>query len=475
MFVLSSFAESATIEVAFPNLTFDKPVDLQHSNDESDRLFVVEQAGRVYVFGNEPNVGEKTLFLDIHDRVAFDQQGGLLGLAFHPNYKNNGYFFVNYTKTNPPTTLVSRFEVMEGSANVDSELTVLEIQQPSILHNNGGQLVFGSDGYLYIAVGDGIEPGDPYGNGQNRQSLLGALLRIDVDNRESGLNYGIPDANPFVDNSSGYREEIYAFGFGNPWRFSFDPVTGWVWLADVGYNTFEEINIVFNGGNYGWNTMEGSQCFNPPIDCDTTGLTMPIWEYHHSVGQSIIGGFVYRGTEVPSLYGDYVYADFNTGTVWSLEYDGINPPENEELVQMGPYSVTSFGLDQNRELYLCSFDGQIYRFIEEDTGSADEGPGGPFQFNLHPNLPNPFNSATLLHYDVPERSEVVLSVYDVLGRKVTTVVRSVEEAGFKSAVWNGRDDYGESVSAGVYLYQLSAKSFTGKDPFTQSRKMVLLR
>ena len=353
------------LEVAFPLLAFTRPVDLQHAGDRSDRIFVVEQRGVISVFPNDPGATTATAFLDIQARV--DDAGneeGLLGLAFHPDYQNNGFFYVNYTASDPSRTVISRFEVSAADSNVadpNSELDLLAIDQPFNNHN-GGQIAFGpNDGYLYIATGDGGSGGDPLGHGQNLGTLLGAMLRIDVDNTEGGLNYAIPPSNPFAGNTDGYREEIYAYGLRNPWRFSFDRVTGRLWLADVGQESSEEIDIVDIGGNYGWNVMEGSHCFNPPTDCDMTGLEMPIWEYDHSIGHAVTGGYAYRGPSVPELSGKYVYADYVSGRIWSLEYDGVNPPLNVELLESS-LNVASFGTDQNSELYICAFDGKIYRF-----------------------------------------------------------------------------------------------------------------
>ena len=258
------------IEEAFPNLNFIQPVDLQYSPDGSDRLFVVEQEGWIYVFENDPVVTNKLLFLDISDRIIFQGERGLLGLAFHPDYENNGTFFVNYTAPSPLRTVVSQFQVLSNNPNLaddESEFVIIEINQPFSNHN-GGQIVFGPDGYLYIGMGDGGSGGDPYDHGQNLNTLLGSMLRIDVDDPDDGLNYGIPDDNPFV--GTDYKDEIFAYGLRNPWRFSFDIVNNNCWIADVGQNLYEEIDILEEGGNFGWNIMEGTHCFNPPSDCDTT-------------------------------------------------------------------------------------------------------------------------------------------------------------------------------------------------------------
>ncbi|MEX2565076.1 MAG: PQQ-dependent sugar dehydrogenase [Cyclobacteriaceae bacterium] len=353
---------------AFPNLSFERPVDFQHAREDSDRIFVVEQSGLISVFQNESETDDKGIFLDIRSQVEDSgNEEGLLGLAFHPDYENNGYFYVNYTALSPDRTVISRFQVSAsdpGKANQGSELVLLEFNQPYSNHN-GGQLSFGPDGFLYIAVGDGGSGGDPQENGQDPRTLLGTILRIDVDNASDGRVYGIPPDNPFADNEEGYREEIYAYGLRNPWRFSFDSESGILWAADVGQNRYEEIDIIENGGNYGWNIMEGFHCFEPESDCEMDGLEMPIWEYDRSEGDiSVTGGFVYRGAAISQLEGLYVYGDYASGRIWTLDFSDLDHPVNEELIR-APFSISSFGVDQDNELYVCGFDGKIYRFTLE--------------------------------------------------------------------------------------------------------------
>lgn len=347
---------------AFPNLTFEQPLDLTWPDDGTNRLFVVEQPGRIWIIEGDSTSDRRTLFLDISARV--DDAGweeGLLGLAFHPNYAANGYFYVNYTASGPERTIISRFSVSTAnpdSADPNSEFEILSFRQPYSNHN-GGCLKFGTDGYLYIGVGDGGSAGDPQGNGQNRRTLLGTILRVDIDNPSDGRAYGIPLDNPLVGNSDGYAEEIYAWGLRNPWRFSFDPPTGNLWAADVGQNRIEEVDLIVSGGNYGWAIMEGSECYGS-ITCDTTGLILPVAEYRHGEGKSITGGFVYRGTDVPAITGMYVYADFMSGRIWGLTFRQGNATVIR-LLDSG-LSIASFGVDRNNELYALAFDGRIYRF-----------------------------------------------------------------------------------------------------------------
>jgi glucose/arabinose dehydrogenase len=356
------------VEVAFPSLLFNSPVGLYYAGDGTNRLFVVEQSGVIRVFENSPDATVANVFLNISDRVLFNGEQGLLGLAFHENFTENGHFYVDYVANNPRRTVVSRYSVMANDTNQgdeNSETILMEILQPFSNHK-GGQIAFGPDGYLYIAMGDGGSAGDPYRNGQNLTSLLGKILRVNVDFPSGGLNYSIPDDNPFVNNTLGYREEIFAYGFRNPWRFSFDSVTGWLWVADVGQNRIEEIDIVEKGKNYGWNIMEGSLCYSPSSGCNQTELELPILEYDHGVGQSITGGFVYRGVELPELVGAYVYGDYVSGRVWALWHDGVNATVNVELLDTS-LNIPSFGVDDENRLYICSFDGRIYKLAIEDT------------------------------------------------------------------------------------------------------------
>ncbi len=353
-------------QIAFPQLSFELPVDIQSPPDQSHRFFVVEQKGLIKVFENRPDVQQSSIFLDISDQV-FTGHGeeGLLGLAFHPNFRMNGYFYVYHSAYPPRRSTVARFQISSEDPNKASPLSktiILEIPQPYGNHN-GGQIQFGPDGYLYIALGDGGGAGDPESHGQNRSTLLGSLLRIDVDHPDNKKNYGIPSDNPFIENQLGYREEIYAYGLRNPWRFSIDPMTGWIWLGDVGQDKpNEEINVVFKGKNYGWNIMEGQECFHPPVNCKQTGLELPIWTYTANDGRSITGGYVYRGKAIPDLYGSYIYADFLSGRIWALDYDGRNLLHNRLLHQNNSLYISSFGIDQDQELYFCSFDGHIYKF-----------------------------------------------------------------------------------------------------------------
>jgi len=365
----------ALLQLAFPTLSFPHSVDLQHAGDGTDRLFVVAQAGVIFVFGTTAADPSAKVFLDIADRVTDGGELGLLGLAFHPDYSTNGYFYVDYTASNPLRSVISRFRVSAtnpDSADANSELVLLEVNQPYENHN-GGQIAFGPDGLLYIAFGDGGSAGDPQNNAQSTSVLLGKILRIDVNTFSGGKNYSIPTSNPFYGNTLGYREEIYAYGLRNPWRFSFDRLTGKLWTGDVGQDAWEEIDIIENGKNYGWRIMEGAHCYSPSVNCDTDGLTLPVWEYHQSPadGCSVTGGYVYRGSMVPALYGSYVYGDYCSGRIWALSYDGVSLPVNTIVID-SKFNISSFGVDKNNELYVCSYEeGKLYRFVPQPAGSPE--------------------------------------------------------------------------------------------------------
>jgi glucose/arabinose dehydrogenase len=350
---------SYELQDAFPNLTFVRPVDIQNAFDGSDRLFVVEKQGLIRVFDNDAAVGATDTFLDISNRVrSSGSEQGLLGLAFHPDYRTNGYFFVYYTIASNENRL-SRFQVSGGnpdSADPSSEAVLLEFPKAgSATNHNGGQVAFGDDGYLYVSVGDGGGGGDPDDNGQDLTTLLGSILRLDVDSQALG-NYGIPITNPFAINVKGYRPEIYAYGLRNTWRFSFDPVTGWLWAGDVGQGNWEEINVVEVGGNYGWDCYEGAHEYTTKALCDTLRVNIdPIYEYDHSDGNvSVTGGHVYRGPKLSSLTGVYVFADYSSGRIWGITYDGQNVSPASDLFDAA-FRISTFGVDEANELYLCEY------------------------------------------------------------------------------------------------------------------------
>jgi len=361
---------------AFTGLTdFNKPIEMANAGDGTNRLFILQQGGIIYVINNSPSVTVKKIFLNLTSKVSQGGEGseiGLLGIAFHPDYETNRYFYVSYTfdtlisGSNTYRSRIARYTASSSnsdSALASSESIILTQPQPYSNHN-GGKVAFGPDGYFYISFGDGGSGGDPLGNGQNRATLLGKILRINIDSAGGGKQYSIPVTNPYYGNGSGYKEEIYSYGLRNVWKFSFDMPTGRLWAGDVGQGQYEEIDIIESGKNYGWNKMEGFHCYGT---CDTTGkgFTRPVYEYSHSFGLAITGGYVYRGSLLPGLTGKYIYGDYSSGTVWALTYDGINPTTNV-LLQDTNFALSSFGVDENNEFYACRYStstGRIYKLV----------------------------------------------------------------------------------------------------------------
>ena len=394
----SSFSQSVLLESFGPS--FNSPVEIKNAGDE--RLFVVEKSGKIKILNQNGSVNS-TPFLDIEDRVSTNaNERGLLGLAFHPNYPENPFFFVNYTNNSGATT-ISKFSVSANQdiAN-DSETILLEINQPYANHN-GGCINFGPDGNLYIGMGDGGSGGDPQNYSQNTESLLGKMLRINVN---SGA-YSIPENNP-------YGDEIWSVGLRNPWKFSFDSLNGDLWIADVGQNEFEEINMVQNNPaniNYGWRCYEGNEPYNLS-GCPDEGLTFPVSTYsHYSSGDfkcSITGGYVYRGNQISGLNGVYFFADYCSGEIGLLSKN-----ENDEWDMSLAFpningSWVSFGEDINGELYIASINGGIYKII--DAALSNNG----IDSNTLNYFPNPFQDYIQINSGRP----INIELYDLSGRKL---------------------------------------------------------
>ncbi|MCL5801548.1 MAG: PQQ-dependent sugar dehydrogenase [Gammaproteobacteria bacterium] len=328
------------------------------------RLFIVEQAGRIRIVENGKLLS--TPFIDIAGKVKSGGEQGLLSVAFHPDYAKNGFLYVNYTDKSGDTR-IERYHVASNPnrADPDSAKLLLKIEQPYANHN-GGLNLFGHDGMLYIGMGDGGAAGDPHGNGQNLKTLLGKMLRIDVN---KGDPYAIPSDNPFVGRKDA-RAEIWAYGLRNPWRYAFDRKENLLYIADVGQNKIEEINVVpaaQKGLNYGWNILEGSSCFSLLFSpsCKKSGLVLPVLEYDHDQGCSVIGGFVYRGRAIPELAGHYFYSDYCTGFLKSFKYAGGKATEQRDWKVGEIGNILSFGEDAGGELYVMSDKGSVYRLVKD--------------------------------------------------------------------------------------------------------------
>ena len=360
----------------FENLAFNSPVAMKQAPNDASRWFVVEQGGLIRAFENDVDASTMDDFIDLTSRVNFDGEGGLLGIAFHPDFATNGRVFLNFTELSGGgvRSVTAEFMSSDGGQTLDpaSERDLLTVVKPQANHN-GGNIEFGPDGLLYIGLGDGGGSGDPGEHAQNPQVVLGKLLRIDVDDRPGGAPYGIPagpEGNPFEGNEfcnadgTGPQNcpEIYALGFRNPWRWSFDRQNGDLWVGDVGQADWEEIDRVELGKNYGWDSREGAHCFEPAIGCPTAGLTDPVAEYGHDIGFSIIGGYVYRGGQATEKAGRYVFGDLG-GMIASLAPDGGGGMEVEQMVEQGcapegasgELQISSFAEDLDGELYLLDY------------------------------------------------------------------------------------------------------------------------
>ncbi len=444
---------TSALETAFPSLSFATPIELTHANDGSGLVYVAEKVGRIRSFANARTTATSTTVLDITTLVLNSGEQGFLGMAFHPNYAANGYVYVHYSGRTNGRTVLARYTRSAANPAVLDPATaqiLLEVAQPFSNHN-GGKLAFGPDGYLYLSLGDGGSGGDPGNRSQNRAVLLGKLLRLDVDNPAAPLNYGIPPTNPFAGNTAGYREEIYAYGLRNMFKFSFDRATGILWGADVGQNSWEEIDHITNGGNFGWRIREGAHCFNPSTGCTTLGLIDPVYEYSHSEGCSVTGGPVYRGTRNPDLAGAYLFADYCTADVWALTFNGTTPTRRT-VVSAGS-GVIAFGEDAQGEVYVlreASGASSIQRFVA--TVVAGE-PGVPAAVPaLRVAGANPFSDRALVEVTAPAAGPARVTLTDVLGREVAVLLDDALAAGERRSVTVD----GAGLAPGVYLVRMTA-------------------
>jgi len=364
LLVLSPLLLAQTVTLEQVTSGLQTPVAVTHAGDS--RLFITQQGGTIVIWDGTRIL--PTPFLDIRSLVLCCGERGLLSVAFHPHYAENGYFYINYTEfAGPGRTVIARYQVSAtdpNRANPSSAKVLLRIAQPFANHN-GGQLQFGPDGYLYIGMGDGGSGGDPGNRAQNLADPLGKLLRIDVDN---GDPYSSPASNPFVKGNS-TRPEIWAYGLRNPWRFSFDRATKDLWIADVGQGSWEEIDFQpatsIGGENYGWRRMEGTHCFNPSLGCNDGSLVLPVIEYDHSNGAcSVTGGYVYRGARSPRLYGTYVYGDYCNGMIWGATRAGGGTVTSALLIDTN-FPISTFGEDFNGEIYVADYTGgRLFHIVD---------------------------------------------------------------------------------------------------------------
>ncbi|MEM7235213.1 MAG: PQQ-dependent sugar dehydrogenase, partial [Planctomycetota bacterium] len=377
---------------AFPNLSFDQPVYIAWAPGDSSLVYVVEHPGTIRRFANDAGTTTSEVFLDLTDRVSSaTQEEGLIGFAFHPDFPATPHIYVHYSLISPRRSRLSRITLGgDGLGDPSTETTFLEFSQPFGNHN-GGMLAFGPDGKLYISVGDGGSANDPQNNAQDRSNLLGNMLRLNDDG-------SIPDDNPFV-GTAGVRAEIWAYGLRNPWRFSFDRETGEIWLGDVGQSAFEEIDIIERGANYGWRLFEGERENINPSGLEFSSFAEPVHTYGRSVGASVTGGYVYRGTAYPSLVGKYIYGDFSSGRVFALTSVGGDVIQDEELFTMSRPS--SFGEDPDGEIYICSFGGSLFRLeASEDEVEPESPPANLSETGLFSDLSSLDPSPGLIEYSV---------------------------------------------------------------------------
>ncbi len=428
---LFNYAQTPDLELQLFSSGLDKPVNIKNTRSFDTNLYVVEQDGRIRIIDASGTLVTQP-FLDITDRVgnigSIGDERGLLGLTFHPDYETNGYFYVNYIDDSG-NTVVSRFTRNASNplvANTTAELEIISYVQPFSNHN-GGDLAFGSDGYLYIASGDGGAGGDPGNRAQDLTTFLGKMLRLDVDNPSGGNNYGIPADNPFVENSTAL-DEIWAYGLRNPSKFSFDRANGDIWIADVGQVQIEEIDnagATESGLNYGWRCYEGNSEYDTSENCpDESELTFPVAQYSHSSGRcSITGGYIYRGSDYPNFQGLYFFADYCSGDVGYIEYDDIDEEWDMTLEQFTG-NWTAFGEDTNGEIYVASISsssGEVFRLIDANVLGVEEQ-----DLNSIVLFPNP--SKEELHIDFSKYNASIssISIFDLQGKRIKSIQRNSE-------------------------------------------------
>ncbi len=461
----------------FPNLTFAPLTDLQV--DPDGRIFVLEKEGRVLSFENDSTTTAVVVALDLRDQVDADEfEQGLLGMAFDPDYATNGFVYLDYTTPDPDRTRISRFTRSAGDPlllDPASETVLLEVAQPYAGHN-AGAIAFGppegpaGERYLYVTLGDGGSGNDPQNNGQRPETLLGSILRLDVGGDEGapldcalpGGAATVPPDNPFVDGAGGACDEIYAYGFRNPWRMTLDAPTGQFWIGDVGQFAWEEVDLLEAGGNFGWRPYEGTHCVLGP--CNPVGKVFPVWEYGHGEdGCSVIGGYVYRGAAIPELDGQYLFSDWCNGTIRALRRNG-DTVTVDSLTTASPYSLYSFGQDLEGELYVVNHGDRIAKLVRRSTVSAEAPAPAPAALaRLQLTGANPVRGRTTFRMegDGPAR----LVVYDALGREVAVLF----EGALRPAVPATVTFDARGLPAGAYFARLDTEAGTRTLPLTVVR------
>lgn len=458
------------LEDAFPNLTFIKPVEFLAANDNSNRVFVLEQYGKIQMFDNSTATTTKATFLDLNSKIGITSgtnisELGLLGMAFHPNYASNGFFYVYYTRgafTDPSwESVVARYKVNAtnpNQADLSSEEILITFPQPFRNHN-AGKLLFGQDGYLYIASGDGGSAGDPNNNAQNLGNYLGKILRIDVDKTQGNLKYAIPADNPFVSNASA-KPEIFAYGLRNPWKFTLDTYTGNIWIAEVGQDLYDEIDILEKGKNYGWKIMEADQCYSPSTNCSKTGLTLPIWTHNLVNGnRSITGGYVYRGDFIPSLQNKYIYGDYKSGNIYALTYQ--NGIATNQFLLNASGKISSFGMDKDREVYVClhreevnisNLSSRIYKLKDPTVTALEDEMSKTLQLKVSP---NPTNQDSKIEFNLLKPAKISIELWNTAAQQVKTYF-------YEQQLGEGKHNFKLSnidLKAGIYFLHFKMDSY----------------
>jgi glucose/arabinose dehydrogenase len=459
-----------------------------------NRLFIVEQRGIIKILQGGNVLPQPFLDIDaLTTNPTGNDERGLLGLCFHPNYAQNGFFYINYTNL-AGDTIIARYHVSGDPNRADSlsALQILFIDQPFTNHN-GGNVAFGPDGYLYIGMGDGGSAGDPFGNAQNDGVLLGKMLRIDVNGDDfpgdPNRNYAIPPSNPFV-GPGNPLDEIWAKGTRNPYRWSFDRLTGDLYIADVGQGCWEEVDFQpassTGGENYGWVVMEGTHCYIPAQGCNpicTPQFVQPIHEYSHSEAGfscSITGGFVYRGSSIPTLPGTYFFADFCSNHIYSFRYTGSVTEFTDRTAELAPggglsiTNIAGFGEDGSGELYIVDRDtdltGEIYKLVATAAGVENPADSPPAPFALDQATPNPFSTAIDLGMQAATAGTLKAEVYDASGRIVRTLADGVNvPVGHRTITWDGRMDEGTAAPSGIYFIRVELGGLA------QSQRITLVR